>query len=125
MSANMMQTGRYLLKRCERCGEAYAVSRNVADRAMYCPECRNARLREKARERLHGGLAAIRNEARAKARERARFFAARDRAFKRAGMPKPIVTKASDGLRIERRGRCGGTAAGAIDTSANHAMAFI
>jgi hypothetical protein len=117
----MMQTGRYLLKRCERCGEAYAVSRNVADRAMYCPECR----KEAKREWHYGRLADFRNEARAKARERARFFAARDRAFKRAGLPKPTVTKASDGLRIERRGRCGGTAAGAIDTSSNRAMAFI
>ena len=120
-----LQSGRYILKRCERCGEAYEVSRKVASRAMYCPECRPIAGREKEREKRYGALAAIRDEARAKARERARFFAARDRAFERAGLPKPIVIKSSDGLRIERRGHCGGTTAGAIDTSDNHAMAFI
>lgn len=98
MSANMMQTGRYVLKRCERCGEPFAVSRNNATRLNLCPECRRIAARKKERERHHGQRAAIRDEARA---------------------------KASDGLRIVRRGRCSGTAAGAIDTSANHAMAFI
>lgn len=120
-----LQSGRYLLKRCERCGEAYEVSRNQASRAMYCPACRPIVEREYARERRYGGLAAIRDEARAKARERARFFAARDRAFARAGLPKPIITKASDGVIVEQRGRCGGTALGAIDTSTNRAKAFI
>lgn len=120
-----LQSGRYLLKRCERCGEAYEVSRNQASRAMYCPECRPIVDRERAREYRFGPLAAIRDEARAKARERARFFAARDRAFARAGLPKPIVIKTSDGVLVERRGRCGGTALGAIDTSTNRAKAFI
>lgn len=105
-----MQTGRYLLKRCERCGEAFEVTRNNATRINLCPECRRIAARKKARERYHGQRAAIRDrdEARAKAKERARFFAARDRAFERAGLPKPVVVKASDGSLIERRGRCGG-----------------
>lgn len=120
-----LQSGRYLLKHCERCGEVYEVSRNVADRAKYCPECRRIVYRESKRKWRYGPLAAIRDEARAKARERARFFAARDRAFARAGLPKPIITKAGDGSLIETRGRCGGTALGAIDTSTNRAKAFI
>lgn len=122
-----LQSGRYLLKRCERCGEAFEVTKNNASRTYYCPECRRSVYREaKIERRIRAiALAAIRDEARAKARERARFFVARDRAFERAGLPKPIVVKTSDGSLIERRGRCGGTAAGAIDTSSNRAKAFI
>ena len=122
-----LQSGRYILKRCERCGEAFEVTKNNASRTYYCPECRRSVRREATYERRIRAiaLAAIRDEARTKARERARFFAARDRAFERAGLPKPIVIKTSDGSLIEQRGRCGGTAAGAIDTSASHAKLFI
>ena len=120
-----LQSGRYLLKRCARCGEAFEVKRSYAFCTKYCPECRPIVDRESRRKWRFGPLAAIRDEARTKARERARFFAARDRAFARAGLPKPIVTKASDGSLIETRGRCGGTALGAIDTSSNRAKAFI
>lgn len=45
-----------------------------------------------------------------KARRRAEFFAARDAAFERAGLPIPKIEERG-GVRVERRGTCvGGTA---------------
>ena len=45
-----------------------------------------------------------------KARRRAAFFAARDRAFARAGLPVPKIEERG-GVRVERRGTCVGGAA--------------
>ena len=96
MSANMMQTGRYVLKRCERCGEPFAVTRNYASRTNLCPECRRIAARKKARK---------------KERE------LRSGAINRAAIRDTARAKASDGSRIETRGRCGGSHAGGVDTS--------
>ena len=53
---------------------------------------------------------AFREERRAKARRRADFFAARDAAFERAGLPIPKI-EICNGVVIERRGTCVGGAA--------------
>ena len=53
---------------------------------------------------------AFRKARREKARRRAAFFAARDAAFERAGLPIPKIEERG-GVRVERRGTCvGGTA---------------
>jgi len=52
-------------------------------------------------------LAAERKE---KARRRAEFFAARDAAFEKAGLPIPKIEERG-GVRVERRGTCVGGAA--------------
>ena len=49
-------------------------------------------------------------ERKEKARRRAEFFAARDRAFERAGLPIPKIEERG-GVRVERRGTCVGGAA--------------
>ena len=46
-------------------------------------------------------------ERRSKAERRAEFFAARDAAFEKAGLPVPRVVE-RDGMRIESRGTCPG-----------------
>ena len=103
-----LQSGRSIFKRCKRCNEVFEIENASARQSKYCPECRDEAYREAKREWRWGGLAASRDAVSTKARERARFFAARDQAFERAGLPKPILTRASDGSRIENRGRIPG-----------------
>ena len=53
---------------------------------------------------------AFRKARREKARRRAAFFAARDAAFEKAGLPIPRIEERG-GVRVERRGTCVGGAA--------------
>ena len=55
--------------------------------------------------------AALKAERAAKARRRAAFFAARDAAFERAGLPIPKIV-VRDGVRIENRGVVAGRPSG-------------
>ncbi|MBQ4385596.1 MAG: hypothetical protein II823_06750 [Kiritimatiellae bacterium] len=129
MSANMMQTGRYVLKRCERCGEEFAVQQFIAWHARFCAECRPKRRAELRKDSFAEFLPAgerrrLAAERRRQSQRREEFFAARDRAFARAGLPIPVITAACDGPRIETRGRCGGSHAGGVDTSPWRRMEF-
>lgn len=54
--------------------------------------------------------AALKAERAARARRRAAFFAARDAAFEKAGLPIPRIEERG-GVRVERRGTCVGGAA--------------
>ncbi len=62
---------------------------------------KRARLVQCAKKRRHTAAA----ERKEKARRRAEFFAARDAAFERAGLPIPKIEERG-GVRIERRGTC-------------------
>ena len=84
-----------------------------------CRAARHRRIDKECRRRARGSkdkrvservqrmiLAAERKE---KARRRAKFFAARDAAFEKAGLPIPKIEERG-GVRIERRGTCVGVA---------------
>ena len=77
-------------------------------------ECKAARTKRldvnRYRSRDQKTETAFREKRKEKARRRAEFFAARDAAFERAGLPIPRIEERG-GVRIERRGTCvGGTA---------------
>lgn len=97
---------------CPVCGAAF-VPRNGCE--LCCSdECKAARkkMQDDNRYRFRDPKSEIsfREDRRAKARRRAAFFAARDAAFERAGLPIPKIEERG-GVRIERRGTCvGGTA---------------
>lgn len=67
---------------------------------------KRARLAREAKKRRHTAAA----ERKEKARRRAAFFAARDRAFEKAGLPIPKIEERGS-VRVERRGTCVGGAA--------------
>jgi len=99
MSAATHQTGAYVLKACMICGQTFPVLRVRSGDADYCPECTPARSVEMY----------VSRKSRAIAKRRAEFFAARDAAFERAGLPIPKISISSGGRIIERRGNCSGT----------------
>ena len=85
-----------------------------------CRTVRHPRIDRECRRRARGAIdyckvecvrrVSLAAERKEKARRRAEFFAARDRAFERAGLPIPKIEERG-GVRVERRGTCvGGTA---------------
>ena len=122
---------------CPECGAAFMprTGREVCC-SDECREARKRRLDTEAHRRLRGSknksvykddeveaarvqrmtLAAEREE---KARRRAAFFAARDAAFERAGLPIPQI-EIRDGIRVEWRGqpRLGCCAVGVVNHNA-------
>ena len=97
---------------CPECGAAF-MPRN-GSQVCCSDECKAARRKwqEADRHRFRDRITeeAFRVERKEKARRRAEFFAARDAAFERAGLPVPRIEERG-GVRVERRGTCvGGTA---------------
>ena len=109
---------------CPECGAAFEP--RYGNQVCCSDECRKARHRrsdKESRRRARGSKdkRALKNdevliervqrmtfaeERREKARRRAEFFAARDRAYARAGLPIPQI-EIRDGIRVEWRGqRC-------------------
>ena len=99
MSAATHQTGAYVLKTCGICGRTFPVRKCYTSVTKYCPECTPARSVEMY----------VSRKSRAIAKRRAEFFAARDAAFERAGLPIPKISVCAGGRIIERRGNCAGT----------------
>ena len=97
---------------CPECGAAF-MPRNGSQVCCSdkCKAARKKRLDNNRRQFCDRKTeTAFREEREEKARRRAEFFAARDAAFERAGLPIPKI-EIRDGVRVERRGTCvGGTA---------------
>lgn len=79
---------------CPECGTSFVPTRK--NQVCCCTACSKVHAR-------NDSLAALKAERTVKARRRAVFFAARDRAFARAGFPAPKI-EVRNGVRIERRG---------------------
>ena len=85
-----------------------------------CRAARHRRIDRECRRRARGAIdyckvecvrrVSLAEERKAKARRRAAFFAARDAAFEKAGLPIPKIEERG-GVRVERRGTCVGGAA--------------
>ena len=93
---------------CPECGAAFT-PRN-GSQVCCSDKCKAARKKrlddDRYRFRDQKSEIAFREERRKKARRRAAFFAARDAAFERAGLPVPKI-EIRDGVRVETRGqRC-------------------
>ena len=94
---------------CPECGAAFMP--RYGSQVCCSDECKRVRQQRQVRENYarcrSKPKAAERKE---KARRRAEFFAARDAAFEKAGLPIPKI-EVRGGVRVERRGTCvGGTA---------------
>ena len=94
---------------CPECGAEFMPRHG--SQVCCSDECKRVRQQRQVRENYarckSKPKAAERKE---KARRRAEFFAARDAAFERAGLPIPRIEERG-GVRVERRGTCvGGTA---------------
>lgn len=77
-----------------------------------CQRARNKRVKAESRDRCaEAKRKTIGQEREEKARRRAAFFAARDRAFERAGLPIPKIV-VRNGVRIESRGVIAGRPSG-------------
>ena len=97
---------------CPECNAAFVP--RYGGQVCCCDECKAARRKRlevnRCRSRDQKTAIAFREERREKARRRAEFFAARDAAFERAGLPIPKIEERG-GVCVERRGTCaGGTA---------------
>ena len=94
---------------CPECGAAFQP--RYGSQVCCSDACKRVRQQRQVRENYarcrSKPKAAERKE---KARRRAAFFAARDAAFERAGLPIPRIEERG-GVRIERRGTCVGGAA--------------
>lgn len=93
---------------CPECGAAFVP--RYGGQVCCSDECKAARRKRQAADRYRfrdpQSERAFLEERRAKARRRAEFFAARDAAFERAGLPIPKI-EIRDGVRVETRGqRC-------------------
>lgn len=102
MSAATHQTGAYVLKACGICGRTFPVRKRYRYNTKYCPECTPASSGDAVEMYVS-------RKSRAIAKRRAEFFAARDAAFERAGLPIPKISVCAGGRIIERRGNCSGT----------------
>ena len=97
---------------CPECGAAFQP--RYGNQVCCSDECKAARTKRldvnRYRSRDHKTETAFREKRKEKARRRAAFFAERDRAFERAGLPIPKI-EVRNGVRFERRGTCFGGAA--------------
>ena len=100
-------------KICPECGAAF-MPRN-GQQVCCSDKCKAARKKrlddDRYQFRDQKSEIAFREERRKKARRRAAFFAARDAAFERAGLPIPKIV-VRDGVRIENRGVVAGRPSG-------------
>ena len=92
---------------CPVCGAAF-MPRN-GQQVCCSDKCKAARKKrlddDRYQFRDQKSEIAFREERRKKARRRAAFFAARDAAFERAGLPMPKI-EIRNGVRVETRGQC-------------------
>ena len=97
---------------CPECDAAFVP--RYGGQVCCSDECKAARRKrqETDRHRFRDRITeeAFRAERKEKARRRAEFFAARDAAFEKAGLPIPKI-EIRNGVIIERRGTCVGGAA--------------
>lgn len=95
-------------KICPECGAAF-----VPHGTQVCcsDKCKLNRKRRQMRESYRHGQSMTFDEKLKKARRRAAFFAARDAAFERAGLPIPKIV-VRNGVRIESRGVVAGRPSG-------------
>ena len=87
---------------CPECGAEFSPNHSAQ---RYCSDncsC-NAKAGRKA-ARDHQFDKALRKERRERERRRAEFFAAREAAFAKIGLPPPRITVNADGTRTEHRG---------------------
>ena len=88
-------------RKCPECGAEF---RPLHGSQVCCSdECKAARKKMLDGNRHRFRESAFRKERREKARRRAEFFATRDAAFERAGLPIPKIIE-RNGIVIERRG---------------------
>lgn len=100
---------------CKECGKVFATESKYQICCSHeCYRKRHLRLQRESRERalLEREREKERRDA---ARRRREFFAARDAAFEKAGLP-PTKIEIRDGKRIETRGRCPGGRANSLLT---------
>lgn len=92
---------------CPECGAAFVpLHSSQVCCSDKCKAARKKRLDDNRRQFLDRKTeTAFREERREKARRRAAFFAARDAAFERAGLPIPKI-EIRNGVRVETRGQC-------------------
>ena len=92
-------------RKCPECGAAFLP--RYGSEVCCCDTCKRVRLaRQRAEERARRAGRARRAD-KEKARRRAAFCAARDRAFEETGLPAPKI-EVRGGVRVETRGRCAG-----------------
>ena len=98
---------------CPECGAAFVpLHSSQVCCSDKCKAARKKRLDDNRRQFLDRKTeTAFREERREKARRRAEFFAARDAAFERAGLPIPKI-EIRNGVRIENRGVVAGRPSG-------------
>ena len=106
---------------CPECGAEFQP--RYGSQVCCSEECKAARKKmldaNRWRSRDQKTERAFMEDRRAKARRRAAFFAARDAAFERAGLPVPKI-EIRDGIRVEWRGqpRLGCCAVGVVNHNA-------
>ena len=86
---------------CPECGTTFEPRRK--NQACCCAACAEVHAHRQAADSKTVTPSALKAEKAAKARRRAAFFAARDAAFERAGLPIPKIV-VRNGVRIENRG---------------------
>ena len=94
---------------CLECGTSFEPRRK--NQVCCCAACAKVRAHRQTADSNAATSAALKAERAAKARRRAAFFAARDAAFERAGLPIPKIV-VRDGVRIESRGTIAGRPSG-------------
>ena len=94
---------------CPECGTAFEPKRK--NQICCCAACAKVRAHRKSADAQAVTPSALKAERAAKARRRAAFFAARDAAFERAGLPIPKIV-VRDGVRFESRGTIAGRPSG-------------
>ncbi len=94
---------------CPECDTVFEPKRK--NQACCCAACAKVRAHRMAADAKTVSPSALKAERAAKARRRAAFFAARDAAFERAGLPIPKIV-VRNGVRIENRGVVAGRPSG-------------
>jgi hypothetical protein len=94
---------------CLECGTSFEPRRK--NQVCCCAACAKVRAHRQAADAQAATPSALKAERAAKARRRAAFFAARDAAFARAGLPVPKI-EIRNGVRIESRGVIAGRPSG-------------
>ena len=94
---------------CLECGASFEPRRK--NQVCCCAACAKVHAHRQAADSKTVTPSALKAERAAKARRRAAFFAARDAAFERAGLPIPKI-EIRNGVRIESRGVIAGRPSG-------------
>lgn len=101
--------------KCKECGKEFTSEKQYQVCCSHeCYRKRHLRMQREHRERVRLELEREKERRAAELRRR-EFFAARDAAFEKAGLPPPKI-EIRDGKRIETRGRCPGGRANSLLT---------